>query len=160
MALGGVTRVLGSLLAGVSATFFMEYASSFLYGRQSEETRSREENLRTEMPTTALVRKTAGVVGQAVREERAESLGMAVHYLFGGFGGPAAVLLSERGLGPVKAGLAVGAAMEVGADQGMNTVLGLTAPTWRFPLVTQARAIAAHAVYGTALGLLLSAGRR
>ena len=42
----------------------------------------------------------------------------------------------------------------------MNTVLGLTAPTWRFPLVTQVRALVAHLAYGLALGLLLAAGRK
>jgi len=41
----------------------------------------------------------------------------------------------------------------------MNTVLGLTAPTWHFPLLTQVRALVAHLVYGLALGLLLATGR-
>jgi hypothetical protein len=49
--------------------------------------------------------------------------------------------------------------MELGADQGANTLLGLTAPTWRLPLVTQLRAFVAHLVYGVSLGLLLAAGQ-
>ena len=60
---------------------------------------------------------------------------------------------------PYGAGLTVAAAMELGADQGANTLLGLTAPTWRFPLVTRLRALVAHLVYGLCLGLLLAAGR-
>jgi hypothetical protein len=39
-------RLLGRLLAGLSATLLMEHASSFLYGRQGEETREREDELR------------------------------------------------------------------------------------------------------------------
>ena len=61
--------------------------------------------------------------------------------------------------GPLRAGAIVAAAMELGADQGANTLLGLTAPTWRLPLVTQLRAFVAHLVYGVSLGLLLAAGR-
>ena len=80
------------------------------------------------------------------------------HHGFGAAGGPTAQLLSRR-LTPVQAGLAVGAAMELAVDQAANPVLGLTAPTWQFPTFTQVRAVAAHAVYGTVLGLLRAAGR-
>jgi hypothetical protein len=138
----------------------MEHASSFLYERQGEGTREREEELRTEMPTTALVRKAAASLGRNLDEGQASRLGVGTHYAFGAAGGPVAALLTNRGASPVGAGLAVAAAMELGADQGMNTVLGLTAPTWRFPLVTQVRALVAHLAYGLALGLLVAAGRK
>jgi len=151
--------LLGRLPAGLSATLLMEHASSFLYGRQGEGTREREEELRTEMPTTALVRKAAAGLGRNLDEGLASHLGTGTHYAFGAAGGPVAALLTNRGVSPVGAGLAVAAATELGADQGMNTVLGLTAPTWHFPLLTQVRALVAHLVYGLALGLLLATGR-
>jgi hypothetical protein len=44
------------------------------------------------------------------------------------------------------------------ADQVANTALGLTAPSWRFPVFPNVRGVAAHVVYGMALGLLLVAG--
>ncbi len=151
-------RVLGSALAGLAATLFMEQASTKLYERQSESSREREEQLRTEMPTTTLVRKAAGLVGTEVAGERAEKLGMLSHYGFGAAGGPAALLLTSLGLSPLRAGLTVASAMEVLVDEGMNTVLGLTAPPRDWPWQAHARGVAAHAVYGAALGLLLAAG--
>jgi hypothetical protein len=153
-----VIRLAGGLVAGLSATLLMEYASQFLYERQAPASREREETLRTEMPTTTLVRKAAGLAGTQLGDATAERLGMVTHYAFGAAGGPLAVAFTDRGVGPLKAGLAVATAMELGADQGVNTVLGLTPPPQAWPLVTHARAVAAHVAYGAALGLLLAAG--
>jgi hypothetical protein len=111
------------------------------------------------MTTTALVRKAASALGRELEEGQAARLGMAAHYAFGAAGGPAAAVLAGRGAGPARAGLTVAAAMELGADQGTNTLLGLTPPSWRFPVITQVRAFVAHLVYGLCLGLLLVAGR-
>lgn len=63
-------RVVGSALAGLGATLFMEQASTKFYGRQSAQSRQREEQLRTEMPTTTLVHKAAGLVGKELIDER------------------------------------------------------------------------------------------
>lgn len=73
-------------------------------------------------------------------------------------GGPVTAALMKHGIGPIRAGLVTATAMELGADQGMNTARKLTASPGDFPLVTHARAVAAHAVYGLALGLTLAAG--
>jgi hypothetical protein len=64
--------------------------------------------------------------------------------------------------GPVAAGLTVGTAVFVFVfvDEGANYVLGLTPPAPESPLVTHLRALAAHLVYGVALGSFLAlAGR-
>lgn len=50
--------------------------------------------------------------------------------------------------------------LEAIVDQGMNTALGLTAPPRAWPWQAHARGMAAHAVYGAALGLLLGSGER
>ena len=42
---------------------------------------------------------------------------------------------------------------------GANPALGPAAPSWRFPVIANAWDVAAHVVYGTALGLLLAAGK-
>ncbi len=73
-------RFLGRLLAGLSATLLMEHASAFLYERQGEGTRGREEELRSEMPTAALVRKAAAGLGRDLDEGQALRLGAATHY--------------------------------------------------------------------------------
>jgi len=131
-----------------------------MYERQSASSRRREEQLRTEMPTTTLVRRIADVVGTEVSDEQASRLGTWLHYGFGASGGPLAAALSAAGMGAVPAGIAVGAGMWVLVDEGANAVLGLTQPATEFPLVTHVRALAAHLVYGLAVGALLGTARR
>jgi hypothetical protein len=151
-------RAGGGVAAGLGATLLMEQASSLIYQRQSEALRDEEEQLRKEMPTTVLVRKAAGLLGRELDDETAQRLGMATHYAFGASGGPVAQVLRALGASPLKAGLIVATGMEIFVDQTANTVLGLTAPSWKFPAGTHVRAVAAHVVYGTALGLMLAAG--
>ncbi len=147
-------------LAGYAATLVMERASTLLYERQSEPSRQREEQLRREMPTTTLVRRVTELWGAKLNDDRATEAGMWVHYAFGASGGPAAATLVRLGLDPLPAGLAVGIAMWVFVDEGANAVLGLTPAAPEFPLVTHARALAAHLVYGAVVGLLVAAGER
>lgn len=87
-------RTIGSALAGLAATLFMEHASTWIYEHQSDQSRQREEQLRAEMPTTTLVRKLAAGLDSRLDDERAAKLGMLAHYGFGTAGGPAALLAS------------------------------------------------------------------
>lgn len=150
-------KALGAAVAGLAATLMMEYVSSFLYERHNEQVREREDQLRPEMPTTALARKLAGKTGSELSDQTAEQLGIILHDGFGAAGGPATTLLVSRGNDPLKAALTIATTMEIAVDQLANTALNLTAPTWQFPPVTQVRAVAARAAYGLALGLMLSA---
>lgn len=150
--------LLGATLAGLGATLFMEYSSTWFYNRQSDESRQREEQLRKEMPTTTLVRKAAALVDTQLDDNQTERLGMITHYVFGAAGGPQAILLRRLGLSPLQAGLGVATTMEILVDEGMNTALGLTAPPQDWPWQAHARGFFAHAIYGAALGLLLAAG--
>lgn len=151
-------RMLGGLVAGLSGTLLMEYASNFVWKRQGEQSRERENELRPEMPTSALARKLAGLTGAELSDDEAQRLGMVAHYGFGAAGGPAAVALTRLGVEPLKAGFAVAGAMELFVDQLANTVLGLTAPSWEFPATANVRGALAHVVYGAAVGLMLEAG--
>jgi len=100
------------------------------------------------------------MLGRELGEAQAERPAGASHYIFGGAGGPAAQLLAVSRRSPLKAGLGVGTALETIVDHGMNTALGLTAPPRAWPWQAHARGMAAHAVYGAALGLLLGSGER
>ncbi len=84
-----VPRLAGGLVGGLSATLFMEHASTWMYARQDQQSRHREEQLRTEMPTTTLVRKTAALLATELDDQRAATLGTLSHYTFGAAGGPA-----------------------------------------------------------------------
>jgi len=61
-------KLVGGLVAGLSATLLMEYASTFLYQRQSAPTPERKEELREELPTTVLVRRAARALGRELGE--------------------------------------------------------------------------------------------
>ena len=147
-----------SSLAGYAATLVMERAANLLYQRQSQSSRQREEQLRPEMPTSTLVRRVGEMIGTKVEDKRAKKLGTIVHYAFGASGGPAAAFIQRQGIGPVAAGLAIGAGMWVVVDEGANAVLGLTPPAPDWPLITHVRALVAHLVYGVALGGALMVG--
>lgn len=152
-------RLAGGLVAGLSATLLMEYASNAIWTRQGDESKERENELRPEMPTTALVKKLARAAGAELDDDKAQKLGMVAHYGFGAGGGPAAQALMATGASPMKAGMTVAAAMELVVDQGANTALRLTAPSWEFPAIANVRGVLAHVAYGLTLGLLLAAGR-
>jgi hypothetical protein len=151
-------RVAGGLVAGLSATLLMEYASNAIWKRQGDEAKQKENELRSEMPTTVLVKKLASAAGTELGDDKAQKAGMVAHYAFGAAGGPAAQALMTVGATPMKAAMTVAAGMELLVDQGANTALGLTAPSWEFPAVANVRAVAAHVAYGLALGLMLTAG--
>jgi hypothetical protein len=154
-------RFLGGTLVGLSSTLIMEYAGSFLYERESEHVRQKEEQGRKDaMPTITLVRKLAAALGRQLDDPTAERLGTAAHFAFGSGGGPLIVMLTRSGMDPVKAGLTVGMGMWVLVDEGLNPVAGLTAGPGAFSPITHLRAAAAHAVYGLSGGLLVAAGAR
>jgi hypothetical protein len=71
------------------------------------------------------------------------------HYGLGmSWGPPYTLLRRETNLGPVSAGLLVGAAMSLLVDEGMTPLLGFSAPNRDYPLVTHLRGVAAHLAFG------------
>lgn len=148
-------QVVRHLLAGYVATLVMEQASGWWYERQDQEARAREEELRKEMPTTVLADKIVRLLGLRVEEEAEQRLGMGLHYGFGAVGGVGALLLRRWGWRGLPAGVAVGLAMSASVDEGLNYLLGLTAPPASWPWQAHTRGIFAHLAYGTALGLLV-----
>ncbi len=126
----------------------MAYASTAFYNRHSAPSREREELLRSEMPTTTLVRTTAKRIGEDLDDQRAKKLGAISHYAFGAPGGPPALMLQRGGADRLGAGLAVATAMEVVVDQGMNTALRLTPPPNVWPWQAHARGVGARHLRG------------
>lgn len=76
----------------------MEYGSTFMWERQSGQSRNREEELREEMRTTVHVRKAARLAGTELGDDRAERLGVIAHHPSAG--GPVAVALTQAGATP------------------------------------------------------------
>jgi hypothetical protein len=109
------------------------------------------------MPTSTLVRRVGDLIGTKVEDERAEKLGMAVNYAFGGGGGQAAALIqrSRRRSGR-------------GRDRGRHRDVGGRRGGQHRARIDPSRAVVAtgdprpglvaHLVYGVALGGLLLVG--
>lgn len=149
-----------SIAAGYAATLLMEQISTWIYARHNQAVREREEQLRTEMPTSTLARKVAGAAGRQLSDKDAERAGMVLHSVFGAGGGPVSEVLIRLGMSPMGAGVSTGLGMFVFVDEGFNTIAGLTPPPGEWPTATHARALVNHLAYGAALGLLLDRAKR
>ncbi len=142
------------------ATKVMERVGGFIYERQSDASKRREEQLRPDpMPPITLVRKIADLFGQEVDDQRAESMGTWIHYGFGLVGGPAAAAIRHRRqLGGMSAGLVVGLGMALVVDEGLNYALGLVPPAPEWPAASHLRGVVTHVAYGLTLGAVLTLG--
>lgn len=157
-------KLVRDLLIGTAGAYAgskaMERVTGFIYERQSDASKQREEHLRYDpMPTTTLARKAAEFAGRKIEDDTASKVGMFLHYGFGLAGGPAAAVIRDRsGLGPFATGLAVGLGMTVSVDEGLNYVLGIVPPAPEWPAVSHVRGVAGHIAYGLTLGTALAVG--
>ncbi len=138
------------MIGGYVGTQVMERVSMKLYEWEPEEARRQEDEARPGEPPIVAARKTTQWLGLELSEEQIETLGMYLfHYGLGmSWGPPYTLLRRETNLGPVSAGLLVGAAMSLLVDEGMTPLLGFSAPNRDYPLVTHLRGFAAHLAFG------------
>jgi hypothetical protein len=150
-----VTAGRGSLwtgaLAGYAASRTMDAVTGFVLRHQSEASRVREEELAPGGTLVQLGRQLGRAAGRDPGEEAAGRIGLAVHRAFGIGYGVAAAALVQRGVRPMLAGPAVGAAAFLLVDEGTSLPL-LTS----YPAVSHARGVIGHATVGTVIGLLLA----
>ncbi len=138
------------MIGGYVGTQVMERVSMKLYEWEPEEARRQEDEARPGEPPIVAARKTTQWLGLELSEEQIETLGMYLfHYGLGmSWGPPYTLLRRQTNLGPVQAGLLVGAAMSLLVDEGMTPLLGFSAPNRDYPLVTHLRGFAAHLAFG------------
>jgi hypothetical protein len=143
-------------VAGAAATWIMGTVTTFLYEREDEQARRREDQARGEKTAYEVAaEKAAGLTGRQLSEDQRKKLGTAIHWATGiGAGALHAVLrrrLGRRGLGrDLAAGAAFGAAVWLLLDEVGNVALGLTPGPAAFPWQTHARGLAGHLVLGLA----------
>lgn len=139
-------------LAGYVATRVMEPVSQKLYELESEQARKQEDEVRPGPPPEIAAKKTAALFGIELSGQQLERGTMAFHYGLAISWAPLyQVLRRKTELGPLRAGLAMGAAMSLVADEIMAPSLGFTAPNRAYPIVTHLRGVAAHLVFGLAV---------
>lgn len=156
---GLVTDVALGALAGLIGTWAMGLATSYLYEREDEQARQREDQARNGRTAYAIaVEKAAGAVGVQLRSERRDKLGGALHWVLGAGAGAAYGAIRHLVPGPVGArGALFGTAFWALVDEGANTALRLTPPPRAFPWQAHARGLAGHLVFGAVTDGALSA---
>lgn len=143
-------------VAGAAATWIMGNVTTFLYEREDEQARRREDRARGEKTAYEVAaEKAAGLTGRQLSEEERKKLGTAIHWATGiGAGALYGVLrrrLGGRGLvSDLATGAAFGAAVWLLLDEVGNVALGLTPGPTAFPWQTHARGLAGHLVLGLA----------
>lgn len=136
-------------LAGYLGTKAMEPVSMKLYELESEQDRARENTARPGPPYRIAAEKTARLLGLQLSEQQMQQSAMLFHYGLAVSWAPVYAVLRRRGrLRPIPAGLAMGSAMSLIADEGITPALGFSAPNRAYPLVTHLRGYLAHLAFG------------
>ncbi|QGK68712.1 DUF1440 domain-containing protein [Allosaccharopolyspora coralli] len=147
-----------SAVAGYLGTKVMEPISMALYHRESEQHRAQEDEARPGPPFQVAAEKTAHLLGVTLHDQRLQQASMGLHYGLGISWAPLYALLRRHTtLPPLPAGLTMGTAMSLIADELLTPLVGFSAPNRAYPLVTHARGYAAHLAFGLAVASVTEA---
>jgi uncharacterized membrane protein YagU involved in acid resistance len=150
-----------SVLAGYVGTKAMEPVSMKLYELEPERVREHEDAARPGPPYQIAAEKIRAALGIKLDDQQLQRASMALHYGLAIQWAPLYALLRHRtNLSPVVSGVATGAAMSVVADELMTPAFGFSAPNPAYPLVTHARGVAAHLLFGIAVAAVFETGWR
>jgi hypothetical protein len=156
----GAIRVLFvGATAGFVAGQVMDQATTWYYGRQSDASKQRENELLPESAPLAAARKLAGLVGAEPTDDQAEQLALAMHRCLGQLYGVAAAAMVSRGVAPVTAGVASGVGGFLVVDELANSLF-FTPPPQAYPVESHLRGVVGHLTFGAVTGLLLAVARR
>ena len=156
-------RAIKVLFVGVTAGYLagqaMDRATTWYYGRQSDASKQREQELLPEGAPMASARKLAGLLGIEPTEDQTSTLAQSLHYSLGQLYGLVAAVLTRRGVPPVAAGLASGAGGFLLVDELANGLF-FTPPPQAYPVESHLRGIIGHLTLGVVTGALLALARR
>ncbi len=139
-------------LAGAAATWVMGQATSYLYEKESKQTRNAENEARGDKTAYGVAaEKAAGAIGMELSDAQRKQYGSAIHWSLGAGAGAVYGALRNRVPGVDAAGgLLFGTAFWLAIDEGANYALRLTPGPAAFPWQTHARGLAGHLVFGVA----------
>jgi hypothetical protein len=127
----------------------MDQATTRFYATQSEESKRREEQLAPGGTLVQLGKQLGEAAGRDLGDEEAGRVGLAVHRALGVLYGMAAAALVRKGMRPMAAGGAVGAAAFVLVDEGTAI-----SQLMDYPLASHMRGVVGHGTLGLAIGVL------
>jgi hypothetical protein len=151
--------VVRGAIAGAVATWAMGRVTTFLYEREDDAARRREDAARGGKTAFGIAaEKGAGLVGRELTDEERQRLGAGVHWALGIGAGAAYGAVRGRVPGAdLAAGLLFGTLFWAVVDEGANAALGLTPGPGAFPWQTHARGLAGHLAFGAAADASLRA---
>jgi hypothetical protein len=156
---GAIRVLLVGAAAGYLAGKVMDQATTWFYGRQSEASKRREQELVPEGAPLASARKLAGLIGAEPSDRQAGAIAQALHQSLGQGYGVAAAALTRRGVPPLAAGLGTGMAGFLLVDELANSLF-FTPPPQAYPVESHLRGVVGHLTLGAAMGILLAAAKR
>jgi hypothetical protein len=156
----GAIRVLFvGAAAGYLAGQAMDKATTWFYGRQSDASKQREQELLPEGAPIASARKLASLAGAEPTDEQAGAIAQALHQSLGQLYGVVAATLTRRGVAPMTAGVATGMGGFLLVDELANSLF-FTPPPQAYPVESHLRGLVGHLTLGAATGALLTLARR
>jgi hypothetical protein len=156
---GALRVLLVGAAAGYLAGQVMDKATTWFYGRQSDASKEREQELLPEGAPLAVARKLAGLIGAEPTDDQAGRLALAMHQSLGQLYGVVAAALTRRGVAPVTAGVASGVGGFLLVDELANGLF-FTPPPQAYPVESHLRGAVGHLTFGATLGALLAVARR
>jgi hypothetical protein len=156
---GAVRVLLVGAAAGFLAGQVMDQATTWFYGRQSDASKQRENELLPEGAPMAAARKLAGLIGAEPTDDQANTIALAMHRSLGQGYGVAAAALAGAGVPPLAAGVASGMAGFLLVDEAANSLF-FTPPPQAYPVESHLRGAVGHLAFGATLGVLLAVARR
>ncbi len=142
-------------LAGAVAVWALDRVDWWFYRRESGATRLKTVIVRPRglPPADVLAHRAADFTGLPVL--RSKAAGQAIHYAIGVLPAAGWALTRRRTGGGAVAGLLYGLSLFMVQDEGLNTLLKLSASPRRYPWQTHARGLVAHLVYGLTTEIVL-----
>jgi hypothetical protein len=146
------TELVKGAIAGAVATWTLDRVTNWMYKREPEGARLREDRIRHGRTAyEAAAERVAQLVGRRLDPDQRRSLGTAIHWALGIGAGVVYTAFGRRFPGARKAGgVAFGTAFWAAVDEGLVSLLGLTPPPPAFPWETHARGLAGHLAFGLA----------
>jgi hypothetical protein len=129
----------------------MDVSTTWFYAQQSDESKRREEEVAPGGTLVQFGKQVGEALGKELGDEEAGRVGLAFHRTMGVTYGMTTAALVGRGVSPMKAGLAVGAAAFVIVDEG-TALSDFTA----FPVESHLRGVVGHGAFGLVAGALMS----
>ncbi|MEX1069632.1 MAG: DUF1440 domain-containing protein [Chloroflexota bacterium] len=147
-----------AMVGGFVATKAMEPVTTALYGAESEADRERERQVSPGVPYRVAAEKVTRRLGLRLSDPQLDRAGLIFHYGLGVGWAPLYAVLRRRWRVPApQAGIATGLALFAIVDEGLNPIIGSSAPPQAHPVASHVRGFVGHLAYGLALAAAVEA---